>query len=65
VPLLVVESVKSKPVKEMVVAESEEVQKLVTECLRVHGKWHGDELEQALVSLEIKRFVGKKNCDVI
>ncbi|KAK3699442.1 hypothetical protein QZH41_018609, partial [Actinostola sp. cb2023] len=50
VPLLVIESVNSKPVKEMVVAENEEVQKLVTECLRVHGKWHGDELEQALVS---------------
>ncbi|XP_031566536.1 BCL-6 corepressor-like isoform X2 [Actinia tenebrosa] len=48
VPLLVVESVNSKPVKEMVVAETEEVQRLVTECLRMHGKWHGDELEQAL-----------------
>lgn len=50
VPLLVVESVHSKPIKEMVVAENEQVQKLVTECLRIHGKWHGDELEQALVS---------------
>lgn len=37
----------------MIVAENEEVQKLVTECLRVHGKWHGDELEQALVSRAI------------
>ncbi|XP_032229741.2 uncharacterized protein LOC5505435 isoform X3 [Nematostella vectensis] len=47
-PLLVVESVNSKPVKERVVAESEEVQKLVTECLRKRGMWRGDELEQAL-----------------
>jgi len=34
----------------MVLAENEQVQKLVTECLRIQGKWHGDELEQALVS---------------
>lgn len=50
IPLLVVESVHSKPVKEMVVAENEQVQQLVTECLRIQGKWRGDELEQSLVS---------------
>ncbi|KAJ7373436.1 BCL-6 corepressor-like protein 1 [Desmophyllum pertusum] len=42
-PLLVVESVNSKPVKNSVIAENEEVQQLVENCLKARGKWRVDE----------------------
>lgn len=42
-PLLVVESVNSKPVKHSVIAENEEVQHFVENCLKARGKWQDDE----------------------
>lgn len=42
-PLLVVESVHSKPVKNSIIAENEEVQQLVEKCLKARGKWQVDE----------------------
>ena len=42
-PLLVVESVNSKPVKNSIIAENEEVQQLVENCLKARGKWQVDE----------------------
>jgi len=45
-PLLVVESVKSKTVKNSVVAESKEVQNFVESCLKARGKWQVDETKE-------------------
>ena len=45
-PLLVVESVKSKPIKEMVIAENAEVQQLVEDCLKARGKLHHLECDE-------------------
>lgn len=42
-PLLVVESVNSKTVKNSVIAENEEVQHFVENCLKARGKWQVDE----------------------
>lgn len=48
-PLLVVESVKSKPVKNSVVAESKEVQNFVESCLKARGKWQVDETKEEVM----------------
>jgi len=39
----VVESVNSKPVKNSIIAENEEVQQIVENCLKARGKWRVDE----------------------
>ena len=50
-PLLVVESVNSKPVKNSVIAENEEVQHFVENCLKARGKWQeGEALEEVRLS---------------
>ncbi|XP_078380644.1 uncharacterized protein LOC144663538 isoform X2 [Oculina patagonica] len=45
-PLLVVESVHSKPVKNSIIAENEEVQQIVENCLKARGKWQVDTVEE-------------------
>lgn len=48
-PLLVVESVNSKPVKNKIIAETEEVQQLVENCLKARGKWQVDNLVEEVI----------------
>ncbi|XP_022797309.1 uncharacterized protein LOC111335615 isoform X2 [Stylophora pistillata] len=42
-PLLVVESVNSKPIRKSIIAENEEVQQLVENSLKARGKWEVDD----------------------
>ena len=44
-PLLVVEEVHSKPVKETLIAENERLCSIWKESLKAQGKWRGDDLE--------------------
>lgn len=53
-PLLVVESVKSKTVKNSVVAESKEVQNFVESCLKARGKWQVDETKEEVMVQKFK-----------
>lgn len=54
-PLLVVEEIHSKPVKETLIAEDERLCSIWKESLKAQGKWRGDELE-------VQHFVTSSCC---
>ena len=48
-PLLVVESVNSKPIRKSIIAENEEVQQLVENSLKARGKWELDDSVEEVI----------------